>query len=46
MFLIGEIKLWFIFMIDRLKCSLVNKRWISSKEYDSIVNDYEIRRGN
>lgn len=40
MWIIAEIKIELSFFFARLKSSWVNKRWISSKEFN------EIRRGN
>jgi hypothetical protein len=40
MFLISELFLNLLILLDRLKASWNSKRWISDQEY------YEIRRGN
>jgi hypothetical protein len=45
MFLIGEIKLFAITVLDRLLTSIKNKRWIGHKEYYDINYD-ELKRGN
>ena len=39
-FLIGELKLNILILIDRISASIKSKRWISNQEY------YEIKRGN